>query len=173
MKPAYGKMDAVKIDLKSFTESYYQKVVTGQLKPVLETLVTLRKMGKWMEIVYLVVPTLNDSDQEFRGLAQWVKANLGVGCAAAFHAVSSRISAEESAHHAGAYSGTRQGDCRCRGAALRLYRQCAWTSGAKHILPASASKMLVERVGIHGQPDADSEGQCPFCQHPIPGIWHV
>ena len=78
LKAAYGKMDAVKIDLKAFTESYYSDVVTGQLKPVLETLVTLRKMGKWTEIVYLVVPTLNDSDAEFRGLARWVKANLGV-----------------------------------------------------------------------------------------------
>src|ERR1017187_10571478 len=58
LKQAYGKMDAVKIDLKSFSESYYKDVVTGQLKPVLETLVTLRKMGKWLEIVYLVVPTL-------------------------------------------------------------------------------------------------------------------
>ena len=77
LKAAYGKMDAVKIDLKSFSESYYRQVVTGQLKPVLDSLVTLRKLGKWTEIVYLVLPTLNDSDQEFRGLAQWVKANLG------------------------------------------------------------------------------------------------
>jgi pyruvate formate lyase activating enzyme len=80
LKQAYGKMDAVKIDLKSFTESYYEKVVTGQLKPVLDTLVTLRKMGKWTEIVYLVVPTLNDSDTEFRGLAQWVRANTPNTC---------------------------------------------------------------------------------------------
>jgi len=34
-------MDAVKIDLKSFSESYYRQVVTGQLKPVLNSLVTL------------------------------------------------------------------------------------------------------------------------------------
>ena len=59
-------MDAVKIDLKAFSESYYRNVVTGQMKPVLDTLVTLRKMGKWSEIVYLVVPTLNDSDVDFR-----------------------------------------------------------------------------------------------------------
>ena len=78
LKTAYGKMDAVKIDLKAFTESYYSKVVTGQLKPVLDSLVTLRKMDKWTEIVYLVVPTLNDDDSEFRGLARWIKTNLGV-----------------------------------------------------------------------------------------------
>ena len=56
LKAAYGKMDAVKIDLKSFSESYYKSVVGGRLKPVLESLVTLRKMDKWTEIVYLVLP---------------------------------------------------------------------------------------------------------------------
>jgi pyruvate formate lyase activating enzyme len=76
LKAAYGKMDAVKIDLKSFSESYYSKVVTGQLKPVLDSLVTLRKLGKWTEIVYLVLPTLNDSDQEFRGILRSFIPNI-------------------------------------------------------------------------------------------------
>jgi pyruvate formate lyase activating enzyme len=48
------------------------------LKPVLETLVALKKIGKWTEVVYLVIPTLNDSDAEFQGLARWIKTNLGV-----------------------------------------------------------------------------------------------
>ncbi|MGO9980700.1 MAG: AmmeMemoRadiSam system radical SAM enzyme, partial [Candidatus Sulfotelmatobacter sp.] len=78
LQAAYGKMDAVKIDLKSFSESYYRDVVCGELKPVLDSLVTLRKMGKWTEIVYLVVPTLNDSDSEFGGLARWIKTDMGV-----------------------------------------------------------------------------------------------
>jgi pyruvate formate lyase activating enzyme len=52
-------------------------VVTGQLKPVLDSLVTLKKMGKWTEIVYLVLPGMNDGDEELRGLAKWVKTNLG------------------------------------------------------------------------------------------------
>src|ERR1019366_6425293 len=72
------EMDAVKIDLKAFSESYYKDVVVGELKPVLDSLVTLRKMNKWTEIVYLVVPTLNDGDAEFRALARWIKTNLGV-----------------------------------------------------------------------------------------------
>ena len=37
LRAAYGKMDAVKIDLKAFSESFYSKIVTGQLKPVLDT----------------------------------------------------------------------------------------------------------------------------------------
>ncbi len=71
------RLDALKVDLKSFSETYYRDVVRGQLKPVLNTLVTARKHAKWLEIVYLTVPTLNDSDDEFRGLARWIKSELG------------------------------------------------------------------------------------------------
>ena len=56
------QVDAIKIDLKAFSEKYYREVVNGELKPVLDSLVTMRKQGMWNEIVYLVVPTLNDSD---------------------------------------------------------------------------------------------------------------
>jgi len=66
-------VDAIKVDLKAFSEKYYKEVVNGELKPVLEALVTMRKLGMWTELVYLVVPTLNDSDAEFRALAQWSK----------------------------------------------------------------------------------------------------
>jgi pyruvate formate lyase activating enzyme len=52
-------------------------VVNGELKPVLDSLLTLRKESKWFEIVYLVVPTLNDTDPEFKSLARWVKSELG------------------------------------------------------------------------------------------------
>jgi hypothetical protein len=172
LKAAYGKMDAVKIDLKAFSEKYYRNVVTGQLKPVLESLVTLKKMGKWTEIVYLVLPGMNDGDEELRGLAQWIKNNLGHGCAAAFYAVSSAIPAEESAYHAGAHAGTRQGDCRRGGAALRLHWKCAGASGAEHLLPAMPQNGGGAR-GVYGEQMLIRKNRCPFCQHPIPGVWHA
>ncbi len=71
------RLDALKVDLKSFSETYYRDVVRGELKPVLNTIVTARKHARWLEIVYLTVPTLNDSDQEFKNLARWIKTELG------------------------------------------------------------------------------------------------
>ncbi len=70
-------LDAIKVDLKSIRENYYRDIVGGGLKPVLERLVQMRKAGIWLEIVYLVVPTLNDSDGEFRDLSIWIRDNLG------------------------------------------------------------------------------------------------
>jgi len=172
LKAAYGKMDAVKIDLKSFTESYYQKVVTGQLKPVLETLVTLKKMGKWTEIVYLVVPDRNDGDQEFRGLAQWIKANLGADVPlhfTQFHPEyllknlpitpvptlerAKAIADAEGLHYV--YIGNVPGH------------------PAQNTYCPQCRRMLVERVGFTASQMLIEKGSCPFCKHPIPGVWHV
>ena len=72
-----GQLDAVKVDLKAIREEYYRDYVDGELKPVLAALEQIRKSGVWLEIVYLVIPTLNDTDAEFRDLARWVKTSLG------------------------------------------------------------------------------------------------
>jgi pyruvate formate lyase activating enzyme len=71
-------LDAIKVDLKAIREQYYRDVVHGELQPVLDRLIQMKKAGIWLEIVYLVVPTLNDTEAEFRDLAKWMKTNLGV-----------------------------------------------------------------------------------------------
>jgi pyruvate formate lyase activating enzyme len=78
LKRLCQQVDAVKVDLKAFSQKFYKEVVNGELKPVLDALVTLRQQNMWTEIVYLVVPTLNDGDQEFKALARWVKTELGL-----------------------------------------------------------------------------------------------
>lgn len=70
-------LDAVKVDLKGIREDYYRNIVSGELKPVLDRLLQMKESGIWLEIVTLVVPTLNDSETEFRDLARWIKTNLG------------------------------------------------------------------------------------------------
>lgn len=71
-------LDAVKIDLKGFSEKFYEEVCSATLKPVLDSLVTVKKSGVWLEVVNLVVPTLNDSPKMIDGMCRWVKENLGV-----------------------------------------------------------------------------------------------
>ncbi|MGV8040913.1 MAG: hypothetical protein AB2L07_12830 [Thermoanaerobaculaceae bacterium] len=68
---------AVKVDLKAFRESFYRDLVRGELKPVLKALETIRASGTWLEIVVLLVPTLNDSEAELRDLVRWVVGTLG------------------------------------------------------------------------------------------------
>ena len=71
-------MDAVNIDLKGFTEEFYVKICGGHLQPVLDTLKYVKhETDVWLEITTLLIPGLNDSDQELEEMAQWVVENLG------------------------------------------------------------------------------------------------
>jgi pyruvate formate lyase activating enzyme len=71
-------MDAVKIDLKGFSEEFYKEVCSATLKPVLDSLLTVKKENVWLEIVNLVIPTLNDNSKMIDEMCQWIKENLGV-----------------------------------------------------------------------------------------------
>lgn len=70
-------LDAVNIDLKSFSENFYQKYCGGRLKPVLENLIKLRKNDIWIEVTTLVIPNLSDSIQNLKQIASFIKKNLG------------------------------------------------------------------------------------------------
>ncbi len=74
----YQYMDAANIDLKGFTEEFYQRICIGRLDPVLETLKYLKhETDVWLEITTLLIPGKNDSDAELNRLAEWVVRELG------------------------------------------------------------------------------------------------
>jgi len=68
---------AIKIDLKGFSESFYRDVCGASLAPVLRSLKQVGRRGTHLEIVNLVVPTLNDAEPQLRDLADWVLGELG------------------------------------------------------------------------------------------------
>lgn len=70
-------LGAANVDLKAFTDSFYQEQCGARLKPVLATIESMREKGLWLEITTLLVPGLNDSEGELRELAGFI-ANLGV-----------------------------------------------------------------------------------------------
>lgn len=69
---------AVKIDLKSMRDEFYRSNCQGRLRPVLDTIELVKEEGVWLEIVYLVMPGMNDSEEEIRELARWVREHVGV-----------------------------------------------------------------------------------------------
>ena len=74
----YRHIDAANIDLKAFTEKFYSKITLTHLEPVLEVLRWLRhETDVWFEITNLIIPTLNDADEELKQLCGWVLENLG------------------------------------------------------------------------------------------------
>jgi len=65
-------LDATNIDLKSFSEEYYQKVCGAQLRPVLDNIKLMHWLGIWIEVTTLVVPGQNDSSKELRQIAEFI-----------------------------------------------------------------------------------------------------
>ncbi len=70
-------LDAIKIDLKSISPDFYRDYCVGDVTPVLDTIKLVKSKRKWLEIVYLVVPTLNDDPVEVRDMCQWLMDNVG------------------------------------------------------------------------------------------------
>ena len=70
-------LDGIKIDLKGFSPEFYRKVSHAELEPVLRSIKQVARSGRHLEIVNLVVPTLNDSDEMLGGLVKWVAGEVG------------------------------------------------------------------------------------------------
>lgn len=167
-------LTGVKIDLKAFTERFYKETCSGELAPVLDALECLHDIGIWLEIVVLLVPTLNDSDEELRTMAQWVVDKLGANVPmhfTRFHPtykiknlpptpVGTLDRAREIALEAGvrfAYVGNVPGH-----------------RGENTYCPQCAN-VLIRRLGFHVLSNAlahtSGGAECPNCHTPIPGVW--
>ena len=74
----FRHMDAANVDLKAFTEEFYAQTCAGHLQPVLDTLVYLKhETDVWFEITNLLIPGLNDSDEEIDAMTRWIVSSLG------------------------------------------------------------------------------------------------
>jgi pyruvate formate lyase activating enzyme len=74
----FAHMDAANVDLKAFTESFYRNVCGGQLQPVLDLLVYLKRETRvWFELTNLMIPGENDDPAETRAMCEWILERLG------------------------------------------------------------------------------------------------
>ncbi|HCN19343.1 MAG TPA: AmmeMemoRadiSam system radical SAM enzyme [Planctomycetia bacterium] len=165
-------LDAVKIDLKAFTEEFYKDTCSGSLKPVLETLVTLKKLGMWFEIVVLIVPTLNDSEKELKEMCTWVCEELGPDVPIHF-----------SRFHP-TYKITNLPPTPVR--TLEMARRIAQEAGlnfayvgnvpgheGEHTYCPGCKEMVIKRVGYTIVKNTILNGKCQNCEHPIAGVWDL
>jgi len=67
-------LDAINIDIKAFSEEFYRKVCSAKLKPVLDNIERLKSYGIWVEITTLIIPGYNDSNDELKEIAKFIKS---------------------------------------------------------------------------------------------------
>jgi pyruvate formate lyase activating enzyme len=170
LKEACQVLDAIKIDLKSFSEQTYVTMCKGHLKPILRTLETVRKLGRHLEIVYLVIPTVNDREDEVRQMCRWVKRTLGADVP--LHIT--RFHPDYQLKHLPPtpYSTLK----RCHELAVAEGLRYAYvgnvpgTTGEDTICP-TCKKRLIERWGFSVRKNQLKGGCCPGCGTRVPGVW--
>jgi pyruvate formate lyase activating enzyme len=165
-----GVVDAIKIDLKAFEDSYYRDVCGGTLRPVLDTITAIRERKVWLELVYLVVPTLNDDMGKVREMARWIIANLGPDVPLHFsrffpqyllaNLPPTPVSTLDQAYQI----------CREAGLHYVYVGNVPGHKGENTYCP-NCSKEIIARSGYRLERLDVEKGKCRFCGHAIPGIW--
>lgn len=65
-------IDAMNIDLKSFTDKFYVNECGAHLQPVLDTIKRVHKKNIHLEITTLLIPDKNDSKSELKKIAEFI-----------------------------------------------------------------------------------------------------
>jgi pyruvate formate lyase activating enzyme len=163
-------VDLYKVDLKSFQDPNYRKL-GGVLKNVLDTIERLHAMKFWQEIVTLIIPGFNDSDEELRDIAAFLaKISPDIPWhVTAFHQdyrmndaentpVTTLLRAVEIGRSAGlnfVYAGNIPGH----------------VGSAENTYCPGCNELLIERCGYRIRQMRLRNGACPKCLRAIPGVW--
>jgi len=163
-------LDAANVDLKSFREKFYKEVCGAKLQPVLENLKRMRQMGIWVEITTLVIPTLNDSDQEFEEIARFI---VSLGREVPWHISAfyptykmlnlprTSVSTLHRAREIGLKAGLRYVYC----------GNIPGEEGEDTFCPHCGRK-VIERVGFRVAKNDVVNGACRHCHGKMDGIWN-
>jgi pyruvate formate lyase activating enzyme len=164
------KLDAIKVDLKAFSETYYKNIVNGELKPVLDSLVLMKRENVWTEIVYLVVPTMNDSDQEIKKMCQWITQNLGKDVPIHFTRYHPQYLLKDLPPTPVRTLERLKAIAEAEGINF-VYIGNVPGHGAESTVCPSCKKTVVNRTGFKVNSLSLKNGKCSNCGYLIPGIW--
>ncbi len=164
------QLTGVKIDLKAFTEKFYQEQCAGKLKPVLATLEWLKDIGIWFELVILIIPTLNDSPNEIKEMSAWVVKHLGPDVPMHFTRFHPTYRLKNLP--------------RTPVSTLERCRKIAMDAGVHYVYAGNVPmhegentychrcrSELIRRVGFRVASNAVKDGKCSKCGAKIPGVW--
>jgi len=162
-------LDAINIDLKAFTDKFYKEVCGARLKPVLETIRLMKELGVWVEVTTLIIPGLNDGDQELRDIGRFVK---GIGPDIPWHVTQfyptykivdrprTPVETLRRTREIGMDEGLRY-----------VYEGNVPGEGGANTYCHACGALLIERHGVLLTRDNLLEGRCPACGTWVGGVW--
>ncbi len=163
-------LDAINIDLKAFSEDYYNRLCRAKLQPVLDTIEYIAKQTNiWLEVTTLLLPVENDSDEELKRLAEFLVAKAGPDTPwhiSRFHPQYKYLDSHptpmetlQRAYEIGKQAGLH-------------YVYLGNVPGAKteSTYCYKCNKLLIERIGYHIAADYIKDSCCPDCGTKIAGV---
>jgi pyruvate formate lyase activating enzyme len=160
-------LDAINIDLKAFTTTFYKTVCGARLKPVLKTIKVMRELGVWVEVTTLIIPGFNDGEEELRDIARFVKS---VGPEVPWHVTQfypayklldvepTPVGTLRRAREIGLEEGLRY-----------VYEGNVPGEGGESTYCHSCGALLIERHGFGLLENRIEKGECPECGISIDG----
>lgn len=170
LKEVLPLLEAVKVDLKSFREEFYRDQLRGKLEPVLKTLEVIRGADVWLEIVVLLIPTLNDSEAEVRDLSRWVKTNLGPDVPVHFTRFHPTYRLTDLPPTPVPTLERAWNIARAEGLNYVYLGNLPTHPGENTVCPG-CGEMLIRRLGFQILENRLANGACPDCERTIPGVW--
>jgi pyruvate formate lyase activating enzyme len=162
-------LDGANIDLKGYSEEFYKQVCFADLSKVLDTIRAYKKLGIWIELTTLIIPGYNDKEEELRGIARFIRNDLGI----------------ETPWHVSAFYPTYKllDAKRTPAATLVRARQIGLEEGLRYVyegnVPGSdgentycykCMKPVIKRYGFTVTEYRIKDGACLFCGAAIDGV---
>jgi len=163
-------VDAANIDLKGISDDFYVRICSATLKPVQDALLVAKASGILVEVTNLIIPTLNDKDEQIRELSRWVKVNLGRETPLHFSGFTPKYKMQ---HLPPTSLKT-----------LEMAREIAISEGLDYVYIGNVRSkegentycpgcktLLIERKGYFILQNRLKDGHCPDCGREIYGVW--
>ncbi len=160
---------AINIDLKSFSDTFYKKICGARLAPVLSAIARFKELGVWVEVTTLVIPGMNDSEEELAEIASFLAG----------------IDPNIPWHVTGFYPTYKMSNIPPTGMKILARARCiGLEQGLKYVYSGnrpgeigenstchSCGAEVILRHGFQIVANRLQAGCCPECGETIPGVW--
>jgi len=165
-----GLIDAANIDIKGFTEKFYREICGASLEKLLNSIKLLKKTGMWIEITTLLIPGLNDDEEQIKGIINFVKDELGKETPLHFslfyphyklsHLPPTPVEKAKKAREMALENGLRY-----------VYTGNYPGDEGENTYCYNCKNLLIKRYGFMVEKNLIEKGRCPYCGVNIDGIF--
>lgn len=162
-------LDAANIDLKSFSDDFYQKICGARLDPVLDSIRLHKELDIWIEITTLFIPGHNDSEDEMKRIAGFI-ASVDDGIP--WHVTRFHPTYKLNDVRATPVSTLRRASEIGKDAGLKyVYEGNVPGEERENTHCPSCGKLLIKRFGFEILKNRIKNGKCPDCESEIDGVF--